>query len=448
MVASIIPTALADEVVRDDTKAAAEENQVELYENDIDDVIPESSQEDTDTPAEDIEGTSEPQETELPPAKEESESIPDELTAEPQEVDEVDIEEIDASIELMATGTYYPEYKFYFDENSGTITGADKTISGSISFPNEINGVAITSIGNRAFENCDSIERVEKLPDSLVRIGYSAFAECDSLIYIKIPKSVTETGTESSYPTYYGNWVANCKLLNTIEIENEATAIPREAFADSYASNIIIPSTVTELGYGAFRDSKGLETIPAMKGIITIGNRAFENCDSLRKVDGLPSTLTSIGYRAFADCDVLEYIKIPRSVTQTGTESSYPTYYGNWFSNCASLKGIELEFGSTIIPRDVFANITANAYIYCPSSITQTANTIFSNSQNLTIICDESALILPYAIDNGLNFRLTHEITEYKHFNFSNTEYYSNINSMTGYVPFEVKFDIRNVSAQ
>ena len=106
MVASIIPTALADEVVKDDTKAV-EENQLEISENDMDDVIPESSQEDTDTLAEDIEGTSEPQETELPPAEEESESIPDELTAEPQEVDVVDIDEIDASIELMATGTYY-----------------------------------------------------------------------------------------------------------------------------------------------------------------------------------------------------------------------------------------------------------------------------------------------------------------------------------------------------
>ena len=156
MVASIIPTALADEVVKDDTKAA-EENQLEISENDMDDVIPESSQEDTDTPAEDIEETPEPQETELPPAEEESESIPDEPTAEPQEVD---VEEIDASIELMATGTYYPEYKFYFDSSSGTITDADEDISGTLNIPEKINGSEVKQIGYRAFRNCKSLTSV------------------------------------------------------------------------------------------------------------------------------------------------------------------------------------------------------------------------------------------------------------------------------------------------
>ena len=47
----------------------------------------------------------------------------------------------------------------------------------------------VTSIGDWAFANCDSIKSIT-IPDGVISIGCDAFYECDSLKSITIPNSV------------------------------------------------------------------------------------------------------------------------------------------------------------------------------------------------------------------------------------------------------------------
>ena len=51
----------------------------------------------------------------------------------------------------------------------------------------------VTSIGERAFYDCDSLESIV-IPNGVTTIGNSAFYECYSLKSIVIPNSVTTIG--------------------------------------------------------------------------------------------------------------------------------------------------------------------------------------------------------------------------------------------------------------
>ena len=83
---------------------------------------------------------------------------------------------------------------------------------------------SVTSIGNNAFYNCDSLTSVE-IPDSVTSIGNNAFYSCDSLTSVEIPDSVTSIGDGA---------FAYCASLTSIVIPNSVTSIGNSAFYRSY----------------------------------------------------------------------------------------------------------------------------------------------------------------------------------------------------------------------
>ena len=109
-----------------------------------------------------------------------------------------------------------------------------------------------------------------------------AFSGCDSLSEIVIPSSVTSIG----YSAFFG-----CDSL----------------------SEIVIPSSVTSIGKGAFSSCDSLSEIVIPSSVTSIGDHAFSGCDSLSEIV-IPSGVTSIGNYAFSGCSSLKYIYIPKSV--------------------------------------------------------------------------------------------------------------------------------------
>ena len=67
--------------------------------------------------------------------------------------------------------------------------------------PVEIDGKAVTQIGDRAFENCTSLITVG-IPDGVTVIGSSAFSHSRSLEEIVIPESVTEIGGSAFFECF------------------------------------------------------------------------------------------------------------------------------------------------------------------------------------------------------------------------------------------------------
>ena len=90
--------------------------------------------------------------------------------------------------------------KLYFDKSTGTITGADKSIT-EAKIPKKIFKVVVKGIEKAAFKNCTKLKKVT-LPAKLKTIGDEAFYGCSAIEYIDIPSKVTKIGKKAfSYCT-------------------------------------------------------------------------------------------------------------------------------------------------------------------------------------------------------------------------------------------------------
>lgn len=82
------------------------------------------------------------------------------------------------------------EFTLEEDGESYSVTGIGTCEDTDVVIPSTYAGLFVTSIGNCAFQCCDSLTSIT-IPESVTSIGSYAFAECTSLASIKIPNNVT-----------------------------------------------------------------------------------------------------------------------------------------------------------------------------------------------------------------------------------------------------------------
>ena len=213
---------------------------------------------------------------------------------------------------------------------------------------------SVTKIGNSAFQGCISLENI-MIPNSVTEIGSNAFWYCSSLEEITIPNSVTEIRSDA---------FGYCSSLEEITIPNSVMEIEDDAF--SYCGNLKkieveqdnpvydsrnncnaiietkrnalicgcaitkIPNSVTEIGSDAFSGRSSLEEIIIPNSVTEIGIGAFAGCISLENIT-IPNGVTEIRNLAFRSCSNLREITLPSSINGIG-------FYA--FSGCDNLKDI------------------------------------------------------------------------------------------------------------
>ena len=134
---------------------------------------------------------------------------------------------------------------------------------------------SVTSIGDRAFYNCDSLTSVE-IPDSVTTIGNSAFSSCYSLTSVIIPDSVTSLGEH----VFDG-----CDNLVSVVIGDGVTSIGYQAFYQCVRlKSVVLGDSVTTIGNRAFELCRNCESIIIPRSVTSIGSQAFQNCNSLASV--------------------------------------------------------------------------------------------------------------------------------------------------------------------
>ena len=165
---------------------------------------------------------------------------------------------------------------------------------------------SVASIGNGAFRNCSSLTSVI-LPEGLLEIKISAFENCKNLTAVIIPSSVTQVGEYA---------FSNCSSLADITLNGE-TNIISNAFEGCAAVRSLTIRGDALGGHPAYaiQSSKVPVTLTLPDSIVSIGNQAFSSCRTLSQVI-LPDTVTAIGDKAFARCSALQEINIPDSVTR------------------------------------------------------------------------------------------------------------------------------------
>ena len=296
----------------------------------------------------------------------------------------------------------------------------------------------VTSIGDRAFDNCTEIKGVS-ISDSVESIGSSAFRDCSILTSIVIPDSVESIGSYA---------FSGCSGLETVTLGNRLKTIEYDTFCDCTSlKSVVISDSVESIENGAFAGCSSLETVTLGKGVKTIEatllHSAFEGCENVTdvyytgdinswlgiKFEGsysnpcyssgasdknvnlyfggqlvtsvvIPDGVTSIGNCAFGGCGSIVSVTIPDSVTSIGSSAfnyctgleevtlgeSIKTIGSSAFNKCTSLKNIDIPDSVTSIGEKAFSYCEGLKNIDIPNSVTSIGEQAFEYCTGLRSI--------------------------------------------------------------
>ena len=199
--------------------------------------------------------------------------------------------------------------QFNYTTNNGAITITLYTgTNASVTIPDTIDGLPVTSIGASAFETFNSPVTDVTIPTSITNIGPYAFHMCRQLASITIPDSVTTLGHDA---------ISECPKLTSATLGNGVTSLADYLFWASGLASITIPNTVTNLGRAVFADCGSLRTIVIPDSVTSAGAYTVSGSASLTNVT-IGSGLTSISERFFYNCPSLLSITIPAGITNIG----------------------------------------------------------------------------------------------------------------------------------
>lgn len=131
----------------------------------------------------------------------------------------------------------------------------------------------ITTIGNRAFEDCKSLN-LANIPDKVTSIGNYAFAGIDSLLIKFSNPSLQTIGHNAFFET----------ALVMSEFPASVKKIDNKAFCKSdLGTDFLLPanSQLTTIDYSAFDTNLRLKYFFLPKTISSIAKNAFQNCPSI-----------------------------------------------------------------------------------------------------------------------------------------------------------------------
>ena len=191
----------------------------------------------------------------------------------------------------------------------------------------------ITTIGKRAFYNIDAMTSVT-MPNSLTTIGDNAFYSCDGLTTIEIPKGITSVGYRALdncsklTAVVWNAKVCNYKFEYPSQIKSYTFGEEVETLSTSCCdgmselTSIVIPNSVTSIGYRAFTGCSKLASVTIGNSVTSIGDEVFWNCTALTSIE-IPNSVTSIGSWVFKGCSALSTVTIGSSITKIGEQAFY-----------------------------------------------------------------------------------------------------------------------------
>ena len=223
----------------------------------------------------------------------------------------------------------------------------------------DLSGVNIVNGGNNYYNQFYTIAN---------QISPSMFFACGALKTIILPNSVTTIG-----------WRAfdRCTGLTGITIPNSVTVIENNVFMGcSGLTNVTIPESVTSIGQSAFLGCRGLTSITIPNSIAVIEDFTFYGCTSLPSII-IPNSVTVIKEGAFSECTGLTSITIPNSVTSIGNSA---------FRFCAGLTSVTIGSGVTTIGRDAFGDCTSLTSVTIGNGVISIGDYAFYNCTSLPSI--------------------------------------------------------------
>ncbi len=334
------------------------------------------------------------------------------------------------------------DYAFYdsklvsIEISDSVITIGKNVFSWCYELKSVIIGSGITTIGYYAFNGCDNLSdvyysgtseewrkiTVDSGNDCLTSAAFYYDYDPGKIFYYTVFQD-GHVSVTSCIESKLENGVL--EIPSTIE-GHPVTAIEREAF-DNYSTitKVIIPDSVTDIGYRAFYNCPKLSSVTVGNG--AIDSRAFEQCYKLSEII-IGNGVTQISYGAFLSCSSLSdvyymgtkeewneiYIgssnDLLNSATmhyidnlswtwsfdeETGTLAIEGTgEMTDWSSNTKvpwnvhknAIRTVDISDGITRIGNCALSGLTGITHISLPDSVTSIGKSSFEGCTNLTSI--------------------------------------------------------------
>lgn len=191
--------------------------------------------------------------------------------------------------------------------------------------------------------------------------------------------------------------IKKSELAGNIEIESVILPSSLSIIDDSsfaYTDNlkeVTCYGNIQYVGTGAFEES-GLEKIEFKQGCASVNNEAFSECTKLKEVDCKDFCNLSLGEKAFYHCDSLRRISLSNSLqeikygaffkckdlTNVDLPQSLQSLGSYAFAGCESLVSVELPDTLKTIEDHAFDSCKNLTYVYIPEGVSVLENKVFN----------------------------------------------------------------------
>lgn len=262
----------------------------------------------------------------------------------------------------------------------------------------------VSAIGNYTFNNCENLISVE-LPDTVTKINKYAFPNTTSFTKINYKGAFEEwnliSDDENSNTKYviitYSDGYVDYAPADDFEVINGVIVSYLGEAPVVHIPDEIDGVKITKLGSSVFEGNRKCYHITIPDTVTMIGELAFDGCTKLRSVN-IPNGVTELKDNTFCSCESLNSIILPKALTKIGNgvfsnctsltsiDISNITSLGEAALECTGLLEISVPEGITSIPRLAFRNCSSLTNVELPQGLETIEMDAFSMCESLTDI--------------------------------------------------------------
>ncbi len=252
----------------------------------------------------------------------------------------------------------------------------------------------VSEIWGAAFADCPSLKTVT-LPENLKEIEPMAFSKCvnlETVYYNAINCEVHTSSINPKNPVFFNCNPENIYIGDKVEYLGAALFMDCETLV-----SVTLPDSVTTVDRNAFYSCAELTSVEWNAVSKHIGQRAFAGCPKLTGFDF--SNIEKSYSNSFKGSGI---VKAQLGETKDETPSNLQVIETQAFMECENLETVGIGGNVSTVEAQAFAACTNLETAVISDSVTDIANDAFEGCDKLTIYCTENSYAHSYAQTQGI----------------------------------------------